>query len=43
MDDPNLIQESNQQNPDRDSTGETSLAKLSIEDDREGTVQLLAP
>jgi len=33
MDNPNLIQ-SNQQNPERDSTGETSLAKLSIEEDR---------
>ena len=32
-DNPNLIQ-SNQQNPERDSTGETSLAKLSIEEDR---------
>jgi len=33
MDNPNLIQ-SNQQNPERVSTGETSLAKLSIEEDR---------
>jgi len=33
MDNPNLIQ-SDQQNPERDSTGETSLAKLSIEEDR---------
>ena len=33
MDNPNLIQ-SNQQNPERDSTGETSLAKLLIDEDR---------
>ena len=38
----NLIQ-SDQQNPERDSTGETSLAKLSIEEDGEQTAQLLAP
>jgi len=43
MDDPNLIQQSKQQNPESDSTEETFLAKLSIEVDRERTVQLLAP
>jgi len=39
MDDPNLTQQSNQQSPEWDSTGETSLAKLSTEEDRVLTKQ----